>query len=158
MQLEELCLALSTETLIRNSIVDDEEVDSIKEKILGHCITNKIRGLVEEKRGRGVFSGDIWTEIAEFYRYQKMYPERREALGQKPAFGDVVQTDEVCCNWPDCEIDIYLERDHIIPRSCLTDNKKRIGKRWDLNGQWLCSYHNRVKTDGIIVGVLMLDM
>jgi hypothetical protein len=48
--------------------------------------------------------------------------------------------------------------DHIIPKSSLYDDKKEVGKDWDRNGQWLCAYHNRVKTDGIMVGVVMVQV
>mgnify|MGYP001255684396 CR=1 FL=1 len=153
---EEASLALLAETLIRNLVTDDMDNESIRQTVLSTCIKCGIRDLVDQKKGCGVFSDNIWGEIAQFFAHQKAHPDLTQKFLAEPRFPRIDQEGEDTCNWPDCKIDTDLEKDHIIPRSCLPDSKKTDGKNWVLNGQWLCSFHNRVKTDGIIVGVLML--
>ena len=56
------------------------------------------------------------------------------------------------CAWPECKLE-GLEKDHILPDRAIGD------KEWKndagLNGQRLCRFHNRMKTNSIGIGLAM---
>lgn len=62
------------------------------------------------------------------------------------------------CAWPGCKIVKDLQADHIIPKSVLaqTDFDSLGGSDWRHNGQWLCRFHNLMKTDSIMLGLVFL--
>ena len=152
-----VCWAISKETEIRNHqyCYDDFE----KEQMLG--IIFKYREFLEDGlRGKGMFQYDrrnIWEVVFEWYSNQTtsaMYwrtDKRPEKLKNQPE-----ETGK--CTWPSCEIVENTQADHIIPKSVLSDRdfENIGGTYWDLNGQWLCSFHNRLKTDSIMLGLVML--
>ena len=49
-----------------------------------------------------------------------------------------------------------LQKDHILPARCL--DLSDIWKNETFNVQWLCQYHNRLKTNSIGIGMAMIGL
>ena len=60
------------------------------------------------------------------------------------------------CNWHECEQTESLQKDHILPARCL--DLSDIWKNETFNVQWLCQYHNRLKTNSIGIGMAMIGL
>lgn len=60
------------------------------------------------------------------------------------------------CNWHECEQIESLQKDHILPARCLSLNES--WKNDKFNVQWLCQYHNRLKTNSIGIGMAMIGL
>lgn len=58
------------------------------------------------------------------------------------------------CNWHECEQTESLQKDHILPARCLVLNERWKNEKF--NVQWLCQYHNRLKTNSIGIGMAMI--
>jgi hypothetical protein len=151
--------SISKEAAIRNQ--QYHYGDFSKERML--IIIGEHRGFLEEKlMGKGMLKYDrrnIWEAVYQWYIHQKT-----EALfwreGKGPPKLSNQPEEKGKCTWPGCEIDDdeHLQADHIIPKSVLslTDFKAFGGRNWEDNGQWLCAFHNRLKTDSIMLGLAML--
>tara|TARA_B100001250_G_scaffold370748_1_gene355090 strand:+ start:624 stop:1163 length:540 start_codon:yes stop_codon:yes gene_type:complete len=154
-----LALAIKAETQIRNLISINKRLgeNEIRSIIVGICVELEIRREIEECSGRGIISDSVWSDLSSMYHHQNMYREERVEYSGSRNFPRIEANGDSRCEWPGCEIREGLEKDHKIPRSVLTDDMQSNGGRdWEKNGQWLCSFHNRLKTDSILIGVLML--
>jgi len=60
------------------------------------------------------------------------------------------------CSWEGCEAVDNLQKDHILPARSLNINEN--WKNESFNVQWLCRYHNRLKTNSIGIGMAMIGM
>ena len=63
---------------------------------------------------------------------------------------------EKICSWEGCEAVDNLQKDHILPARSLNQNEN--WKNESFNVQWLCRYHNRLKTNSIGIGMAMIGM
>ena len=154
-----LACAILAETKIRNEIEKKGkmELDEIKNTVLGICIDLGLRAHIERKKGCLILGEYVWESLALMFDHQNKYPEERVEYGGTRSFTKITQKSEDCCQWPECHIQSGLQKDHIIPKSVLSDELYRMGgANWEANGQWLCSFHNRLKTDSILIGILMI--
>ena len=154
-----LASAIIAETKIRNEIEKkpNMNLNDLKTTVLTECTELGIRGYIEKKKKSRILGGSVWTSLAIMFDHQNKYPEERVEYSGTRQFKEVTLQGGECCEWPGCLIQNKLQKDHIIPKSVLTDGlKRRGGADWLQNGQRLCPFHNRLKTDSIMIGVLMV--
>ena len=154
-----LGVTISAETEIRNQIAEKPDIEGreLLTTILQICTKFGIREEIGQKENKGIFRSPVWPDLASMYHHQNKFPAQRVEYSGTRSFLQIHPDKTIRCNWPECNIQNGLQKDHIIPKSVLTDEmKKRGGGAWEINGQWLCPFHNRLKTDSILIGIIML--
>jgi hypothetical protein len=154
-----LGVTISAETEIRNQIAKKPDIgrSELLKTILLICTKFGIREEIEQKANKGILPDAVWDALASMYLHQNKFPEQRVEYSGTRSFTKKHRDEKIRCEWPGCDIQDDLQKDHIIPKSVLTDEmKRRGGANWQINGQWLCPFHNRLKTDSILIGIIML--
>ena len=155
---EMLSDCLELETKFRNNFNADGSLDSMEVTILMREKASWMNNYFEEKLQNhqpsqtiSEFLVRIFTknETGETYildhkvRDTRSIPVRNMPSDRK-------------CNWHECEQTESLQKYHILPARGL-----ELNDRWkndDFNVQWLCQYHNRLKTNSIGIGMAMIGL
>jgi hypothetical protein len=83
-------------------------------------------------------------------RFAKEYVYKVDARFER---GTLAKKDD--CSWPYCdnkEEDLFLEKDHILPKSLFPNHTTFISNP-EINMMWLCAFHNRMKTNSLELGI-----
>jgi len=64
--------------------------------------------------------------------------------------------DELKCKWPDCNSNYKIQRDHMIPSSLKNARGCEFITDPNKNFLPLCPFHNRMKTNSILIGIAFI--
>ena len=78
------------------------------------------------------------------------YDTEKKDWDQRPS------TDGASCAFPNCGATENIQRDHAIPKFLNTYNDFKFIPNPDINFIPLCPFHNRAKTNSILIGLIFL--
>jgi len=138
------------EGLLREKLISGD-IDGTMD-IITEFVPNREFKSFREKTGMGIrefvenliqFTITDPSLVAEYDTGMKDWNERPEITGER-------------CNFPGCNSRNHIQRDHVMPKFLNKFNHFEFVADENINFIPLCQFHNRVKTNSILIGLIFL--